>query len=66
MDILRFLDILENTLNSIDVKGRDNLNRMVGCLMAIDKMREAMRKEETANGRQSDIGTDGGNDSNGG
>ena len=74
MGLLDFLNTLENTLESIEVKGKHNIDAMAGCFMAIEQMRDsfcAMAQKELMKpnggeevGRQSDIGTDTGNDSN--
>ena len=79
MSFFQFLDALENTLDSIEVKGKENVERLLGCLNAIDDMRnslyrsmeqEVAKKTEPVNGgdevgRQSDIGADTSNVSNG-
>ena len=63
MNFLQFLNTLENTLENISIRGRDDLERMGGIYAAIDQMRQSLlvsdRKEGgEKNGRQSDIGTD--------
>lgn len=35
-----------NTLNCIEVKGKDNLDRLLGCIMALEQI-DAMPKAET-------------------
>lgn len=79
MGFLEFLNVMENTLNTIEVKGRQNINSLYACLNAIDEMRSsivASMREEMAKkqdvpvggdevGRQSDIGTESGSNSNG-
>ncbi len=57
MDILSFLNTLENTLCNLEVRGRDNIDRLMGCFIAIDNMKQAILKDGEENGRQSDIGT---------
>ena len=37
--LLPMLDTFENTLDLIEVKGRENHDRVLGCMGAIDKMR---------------------------
>ena len=77
MNFLQFLATLENTLEQISVRGKEDIDRMEGIFFAITKMRKEiileMGKEENPNkqepqggevdGRQSDIGVDSGNDS---
>ena len=66
MNILDFLNKLENTLEEIEVKGRNNHDRLMGCFIAIDQLRQALlnaTKDGEENGRQTDIPTDGSNDS---
>lgn len=68
--LLPMFDTFENTLDAIEVKGRENHDRMLGCMSAIDQMRsivlaniEKSNKEgvEVKDGRPGDIGTDSGN-----
>lgn len=68
--LLPMLDTMRNTLELIEVKGRDNLDRMLGCLSATDQMQSIVLaniqksdKEgvEVSDGRPGDIGTDSGN-----
>ena len=68
MNFLQFLNTLENTLENISIRGRDDLERVGGICAAIDQMRHSIlnpHKKEGGeeDGRQSDIGTDSGNDS---
>ena len=46
MDWLTFLNALENTLNQIEVKGKENLDCMYGCFIAIDKARQTVLAEQ--------------------
>ena len=64
MDFIQFLDTLELTLDEIEVHGKSNLIKMLGSMQAIDKMRIQIEEGGEVNGRQTDIGTDSGNDSN--
>lgn len=64
MDFIQFLDTLELTLDEIEVHGKSNLIKMLGSMQAIDKMRIQIKEGGEVNGRQTDIGTDSGNDSN--
>ena len=72
MDILKFLNTLENTLENITVNGRKNLDRLMGCFIAIDEMRSAIMSEQNANnqedgdedGRQVDNGAYGSDNDN--
>ena len=81
MNIFEFLSRLENTLSSISVRGKADVQSMHACLEAIDEYRnflltphkpeeqkdeESPTQEVKENGRQSDIGADSGNDSNAG
>ena len=70
-DLLPMYDTFRNTLNGIEVKGRENIERLLGCMSAVDQM-EAITLEhinklneqkgvEPTDGRQSNIGTDTGN-----
>lgn len=36
-----------NTLNTIEIKGRENLNRMLGSIMLLEKMVESINQEGT-------------------
>lgn len=64
MDFIQFLDTLELTLDEIEVHGKSNLIKMLGSMQAIDKMRIQIKEGGEVDGRQTDIGTDSGNDSN--
>lgn len=64
MDFIQFLDTLELTLDEIEVHGKSNLIKMLGSMQAIDKMRIQIEEGGEVDGRQTDIGTDSGNDSN--
>lgn len=66
MDFLGFLNRMEITLNDIEVKGRDNIDKLYACMLAIDQMRQAIamsandntapnKDGEEQDGRQADI-----------
>ena len=68
--LLPMFDTMQNTLELIETKGRDNHDRMLGCMSAVDQMRSTVlayidqsKKEgvEVKDGRPGDIGTDSGN-----
>ena len=68
--LLPMFDTMQNTLELIETKGRDNHDRMLGCMSAIDQMRSIVlayidqsKKEgvEVKDGRPGNIGTDSGN-----
>lgn len=68
--LLPMFDTFENTLDLIETRGRENHDRILGCMSAVDRMRsivlayiEQSKKEgvETKDGRPGDIGTDSGN-----
>lgn len=67
MDYLQFLNTLENTLERMSVRGRDDAERIVGIFNAIDQQRQmiisSMNKGGEESGRQVDKRTDSGNDS---
>lgn len=50
----QFLNNLELTLNAIEVKGEQNLNRLLGCILAVKQAKQSLGNEETEgeNGRQ--------------
>lgn len=70
MNIIAMLDQLANSLGQIEIKGRDNIDIMLGCMIAIDRIKsviseymqptkEAVEKPEVGedeDGRQTDIG----------
>ena len=68
MDFLDFLNGLERTLNQIEIKGKQNMDYMLGCFVNIDKARESYInliksknqpiEDGEKDGRQTDIGTD--------
>ena len=68
--LLPMFDTMQNTLELIETKGRDNHDRMLGCMSAVDQMRSIVlayidqsKKEgvEVKDGRPGSIGTDSGN-----
>ena len=68
--LLPMFDTMQNTLELIETKGRDNHDRMLGCMSAVDQMRSIVlayidqsKKEgvEVKDGRPGDIRTDSGN-----
>lgn len=68
--LLPMFDTMQNTLELIETKGRDNHDRMLGCMSAVDEMKaivlayiDQSKKEgvEVKDGRPGDIGTDSGN-----
>lgn len=64
MNFLQFLNILDNTLEHISVRGREDLERMGGIYSAIDKMKEqCISKGGDDSGRQNNSGADPCNDS---
>lgn len=49
-----FLTTLYNSLNSIEVKGKDNLDTLLGCLMAIEQQIAKITAEESAETEEND------------
>ena len=45
MNTIFTLDQIISTLNNIEVKGEGNLDRLLGCIMALKAMQEAMQNE---------------------
>jgi len=35
-----------NTLDGIEVKGKDNMDKLLGCILALEAMQKAQEKEE--------------------
>ena len=71
MSWLEFLTTMENSLNSIEVKGEDNLRLLLGCLDAVSRAKKSLMSINPMNieqkpteaggeedGRQSDKHTD--------
>ena len=47
--------LIINTLNQIEVRGYNNLNKLLGCIQALEEiLEETKAKESAANGGQSD------------
>lgn len=38
MDIISKLNAVQNTLEGVEVKGRENLDRVLGCMQTIDEV----------------------------
>lgn len=47
--MIEFLDTLEMTLNQIEVKGKNNIDYMLGCFVAIEKMKKALIAQQKSN-----------------
>lgn len=39
------IQMVINTLNHIEVHGRDNLSRLLGCIQKLDEMKESMYRD---------------------
>ena len=63
MDLSQYLIMLGNTLENIEVHGKANLERLLGCINQTELMQKRILGGET-DGRQSDIGADTSNVSN--
>lgn len=46
------LTLILNTLNRIEVSGRDNLTRLLGCIRELEKMKEARQHDAHDQPRQ--------------
>ena len=58
MEIFEMLKTLELSLGSIEVRGKENLDLLLGSIMAVEKMISMLdnqKKEENEDGRQTDI-----------
>lgn len=44
MDMIGTLKAVENTLNQIEVKGRENMDRLLGCIIAVQKLQEKLKE----------------------
>ena len=45
-DLKTGLTSIVNTLNTIEVKGKDNLNKLLGCVMLLEKLIPELEKLE--------------------
>ena len=50
IDMNEFLNTLLQSLNSIEVKGKNNIDILLGCILAVEKMQETMKDEVTTDG----------------
>lgn len=39
------------TLNAVEVKGKDNIDRMLGCILALEKVADAMKHNREEMGK---------------
>lgn len=39
---------IANTLNCVEVKGRDNMNRLLGCILTIDRIISELKERPEA------------------
>lgn len=49
---------IRTTLNSVEVRGKTNLDRLLACINALEQLEASVKNEETEdaeNGRQSNI-----------
>lgn len=54
MNNMDAIDALLLTLNAIDVRGKSNLDRMLGCIRLLEQLKERINTEENGNGKQDD------------
>ena len=46
MNKYEYINAVRNTLNTIPVSGRENLNGLLGCLQALDKLEKLLYEED--------------------
>lgn len=45
MEVITILEAVSQTLNKVEVKGRENLDMLLGCINILDQTAAQMRKE---------------------
>lgn len=50
MDILQALSAVINTLGSVEVRGKDNLDRLLGSIITVEKVRDALKEAQKGAG----------------
>lgn len=49
MDQLNVIASVIFTLNKLEVRGKENLNSLLGCIQALEKLKNTMEQEVTKN-----------------
>ena len=52
--MVEFLETLIRTLNNIEVKGKDNIDSLLGCILAAERELAKINAEEMSDGEQTD------------
>ena len=40
MDVIKHINAIQNTLDGVQVSGRENWDRLLGCVQALDELKE--------------------------
>ena len=46
MDVIKKIEAIQRTLSGISASGPDNWNRLLGCMQALDEIKESLTEEE--------------------
>ena len=49
---MKIIRLIINTLNQIEVKGAENLDRMLGCIQGLERLDKAMEEHHDDNDEQ--------------
>lgn len=56
MNVLETLKAVQDTMELVEVHGSQNLNRLLGCIQAVGKLREELGKRPTAESSKDEEG----------
>lgn len=50
MDIIKKIEAIQRTLSGVSASGPDNWSRLLGCMQALDEVKEALTEEVEEDG----------------
>lgn len=50
MDVIKKIEAIQRTLSGVSASGPDNWNRLLGCMQALDEVKEALAEEVEEDG----------------
>ena len=50
MEIIRKIEAIQRTLSGVSASGPDNWNRLIGCMQALDEIKEELTEEVEEDG----------------
>lgn len=50
MDPIKHINLIQGTLNCVQVSGRENWDRLLGCMQALEELKEYLTAKEVPDG----------------